>query len=71
MNWEYRVQRFIGGFPEDKIEAMLNSLGSNGWEVVATAPRQNADDVWLILKRPNAPPAPKPPIKIGHLHYDP
>ena len=55
--WEYRVIS-IGVRWEakaDKIEASLNELGQQGWEVFATELLHNGGKLLLLAKRPLRP----------------
>lgn len=53
--WEYRSIT-IGTFwttPKDEVvEAALNELGIDGWEVVSAFTQQNSNQVRIIAKRP-------------------
>ncbi len=53
--WEYRSIT-IGSFwstPKDEVvEAALNDLGVQGWEVVAAAPLVNSNQIRILAKRP-------------------
>ncbi|MEW6567321.1 MAG: DUF4177 domain-containing protein [Chloroflexota bacterium] len=53
--WEYRVVSFGGGLrsPKDEdLEAALNELGAEGWEVVGVTKRESSYRLTLIAKRP-------------------
>jgi hypothetical protein len=62
MRWEYRILKVaIGGFlgPQsdmDKLEAVLDQLGLDGWELVSvedtSMQRGVSDDLLLFFKRP-------------------
>ncbi len=53
--WEYRVQS-VGGFfstKDEVVEAALNELGEEGWELVSAFVTQNSGSkVTLVAKRP-------------------
>ena len=54
-SWEYRVLTLGAVFrgPKDEdIEATLNELGSEGWELVAATQREGTNKITLIAKRP-------------------
>ena len=56
--WEYKIE--VLDFLMDKdeplrgIEAQLNELGKQGWEVVSVTPKMGRGDSWtfVYLKRP-------------------
>jgi hypothetical protein len=53
--WEYRVISLGGGLrgaKDEDMEAELNALGEEGWEVVGLTSRENTQRVTLIAKRP-------------------
>lgn len=53
--WEYRVLTygtFFKGVKDEDLEAMLNQLGEEGWEVVGFRTIENANQCQLIAKRP-------------------
>jgi hypothetical protein len=53
--WEYRVVTFGGalrGPKDEELEAELNALGAEGWEVVGALPRENSNKVTVVAKRP-------------------
>lgn len=53
--WEYRVVSVGGGLrsPKDEdLEATLNELGEQGWEVVGVTNRESSYKLTLIAKRP-------------------
>ena len=62
MRWQYKVVKIsIGGFlgPQtsmEKLEAVLDQLGQDGWELVdvedTSAERGVSDDLLLFFKRP-------------------
>lgn len=62
MNWEYKTIKlqatgFTGGkFDETRLDAMMNDLGSQGWELVAGFDTNKnygeTRDVVIIFKRP-------------------
>jgi hypothetical protein len=53
--WEYRVLS-LGSFwsipKDDKIEALLDELGEEGWEAVNAFTHSSSNQVKVILKRP-------------------
>ncbi len=52
--WEYRVLS-VGSFfgtKDEVVEAALNELGEEGWELVSAFPPENSGKVMLIAKRP-------------------
>ena len=52
--WEYRVVA-VGGFlgaKGEQIEARLNELGLEGWEVIATELPHNGGKLLVVAKRP-------------------
>ncbi len=53
--WEYRVET-VGGFwagvKADILEQLLNSWGTEGWEVVSTHILENQNKINVIAKRP-------------------
>ena len=61
MKWEYKTIKlaatgFVGGkIDELKLDAMMNDLGSQGWEMVAALDTNQCDgqtrDVVVIFKR--------------------
>lgn len=55
--WEYRVIA-VGsrwGTKAEVIEARLNELGQQGWEVIATELPHNTGKLVVIAKRPLSP----------------
>ncbi len=53
--WEYRVVSFGGalrGAKDEMMEAELNALGEEGWEVVGVANREGTYRIIMIAKRP-------------------
>jgi len=52
--WEYRVQTVGGMFStkDEVVEAALNELGEDGWELVSAFSQENSAKVTLIAKRP-------------------
>ncbi len=53
--WEYRVLTigsFFKGVKDEDLEAMLNEMGTEGWEVVGFRTIENSNQSQLILKRP-------------------
>ena len=57
--WEYRVISFGGllGPSEQEMEAGLNALGLEGWEVVAVARPHPRSKLLAFAKRPLSPTA--------------
>jgi hypothetical protein len=54
--WEYRVQT-LGGSPlrvlnDEEVEAWLNELGAEGWEVIRTELRAGGLRWMVVAKRP-------------------
>jgi hypothetical protein len=53
--WEYRID-IIGsawrGPKSENIEAYLNELGIEGWEVINLHQPQNSNKIWITIKRP-------------------
>jgi hypothetical protein len=53
--WEYRVAS-AGSFwtmpKEEEIEAILNDLGAEGWEVVSLLSQYGSNKVRIVAKRP-------------------
>ena len=51
--WEYRVQTVGGTFStkDEVVEAALNELGEEGWELVSAFSPENSAKVTLIAKR--------------------
>ncbi len=68
--WEYRVISFGGilrSTKDEDMEAELNALGAEGWEVVSGLARENTFKITVLAKRPlsanvrrkrTAPPSP-------------
>lgn len=53
--WEYRVLTvgtFFKGAKDNDLEAMLNELGAEGWEVVGFRTIENSNQAQVIAKRP-------------------
>ncbi len=53
--WEYRVISYGGalrGPKDEELEAELNALGADGWEVVSAIPRENTNKVTVVARRP-------------------
>jgi hypothetical protein len=52
MKWEYRIERINVGAVNriEKIQEQLNTIGQEGWEVVATFD-YDGNTIGLILKR--------------------
>jgi len=52
--WEYSVKTigsFFKGVRDDELEAMLNQMGEEGWEVVAFRTIENSNQAQLVAKR--------------------
>lgn len=52
--WEYRVfttGSFFKGVKDEELEAGLNQLGEEGWELVSSRSIENTNQAQLILKR--------------------
>jgi hypothetical protein len=55
VQWEYRVVSYGGTFrgaKDEQMEAELNALGEEGWEVVGLTNRENTYRITLVAKRP-------------------
>lgn len=53
--WEYRVLTvgtFFKGVKDGELEALLNQLGEEGWEVVGFRTIENSNQSQIITKRP-------------------
>ena len=53
--WEYHVVSFGGGLrspKDDDIEAGLNELGEQGWEIVGMTKRERSHRLTFVAKRP-------------------
>jgi hypothetical protein len=53
--WEYRVLTvgtFFKGVKDSDLEALLNQLGEEGWEVVGFRTIENSNQSQVITKRP-------------------
>jgi len=58
--WEYRVQTLGGvlrGIKDEALEAELNTLGEEGWELVEVITSQGSGRITLVAKRPLTPAA--------------
>ena len=70
--WEYRVLS-VGSFfgtKDEVVEAALNELGEEGWELVSAFTPENSGKVMLIAKRPltrRPPPATLPSVSCPAL----
>jgi len=55
MQWEYKVM-VVGSFwsepQDDKMEAALNELGMDGWEVISVFAMHSTNKVRMVAKRP-------------------
>ncbi len=52
--WEYRVftaGSFFKGVMDEELEAMLNGLGEEGWEVVGFRTIENSNRAQIVAKR--------------------
>lgn len=53
--WEYRIEE-IGSFwrasKAADVEAFLNSLGEEGWDVINLHQPENSNKIWVTAKRP-------------------
>jgi hypothetical protein len=55
IQWEYltvSVGSFWSGLKDEDLEAVLNELGEQGWEVVNANSQHNSNKVRVIAKRP-------------------
>ncbi len=53
--WEYRVITFgktLRGVKDEEMEAQLNALGEEGWEVVGLVSREGTYRIAVVAKRP-------------------
>jgi hypothetical protein len=53
--WEYRVfseGSFWSAPSEEQMEATLNELGQDGWEVISAFPSRNSSKVIFTARRP-------------------
>jgi len=53
--WEYAVLSFGGllsAEKDERIQAILNDLGAEGWEVVSAIALDNSSKIKVIAKRP-------------------
>jgi hypothetical protein len=53
--WEYRVLTigtFFKGVKDAELEAILNQMGEEGWEVVGFRTIENSNQAQLVAKRP-------------------
>jgi hypothetical protein len=53
--WEYRVLTvgaFFKGVKDNELEALLNQLGEEGWEVVGFRTVENTNQSQIVAKRP-------------------
>jgi hypothetical protein len=53
--WEYHVLTvgtFFKGVKDNELEALLNQLGEEGWEVVGFRSVENSNQSQIIAKRP-------------------
>jgi hypothetical protein len=55
LQWEYHVLTLGSTFSQPKdedVEATLNELGEEGWEVVAVSNQEGSNKVRIVAKRP-------------------
>jgi hypothetical protein len=55
LQWEYRIEQLGSAFrgtKPDALEAYLNQVGSEGWEVINLHHPPNSNKVWITMKRP-------------------
>lgn len=54
LKWEYRVQTIgsIFGTKDENIEALLNEMGEEGWEVTHVYTPEGSGKVTIVAKRP-------------------
>jgi hypothetical protein len=55
LQWEYTIQTFgtVWRSPKDEeLQAVLNTLGEQGWEVFSLEQLENSNKVRLAAKRP-------------------
>jgi len=53
--WEYKVfsaGSFWSAPSDEQMETLLNELGQDGWEVVASFPPRNSSKVTFVARRP-------------------
>ena len=52
--WEYHVESVgsFWGFKDETMDALLNELGEEGWELASAFSPESSGKVVLILKRP-------------------
>jgi hypothetical protein len=52
--WEYRVQTIgrIWGTRDEKIQALLNEWGEEGWEAINVYTPEGSGKVTIVAKRP-------------------
>jgi len=52
--WEYRVETFGSAMRSvrlEELQAAMNALGEEGWEVLAVHQPQNSNKFWVFAKR--------------------
>ncbi len=55
IQWEYRIEILgsaLRGLKKDEVEAYLNQVGEEGWEVINLHHPTNSSKVWVTMKRP-------------------
>ncbi len=54
LKWEYRVQTIgsIFGTKDENIEALLNEMGEEGWEITHVYTPEGNGKVTIVAKRP-------------------
>lgn len=53
--WEYHIELLGSAFrgtKPDELEAYLNLVGEEGWEVINLHHPPNSNKVWITMKRP-------------------
>ena len=53
--WEYRIEKYGSAWRSPKredVEAYLNALGDEGWEVINLHHPHSSNQVWITVKRP-------------------
>ncbi len=54
LKWEYRVQTIgsIFGTKDENIEALLNEMGEEGWEITHVYTPEGSGKITIVAKRP-------------------
>jgi hypothetical protein len=55
IQWEYHIEVIGSAFRSPKpeeMEAFLNQIGEEGWEVINLHHPNNSNKVWVTMKRP-------------------